>query len=270
MSPVSALPNVEARIAAIQQRIGIRSTTSFSAATSTGLSGSGDMVDFTPTDPTNGFDPFGAAYQSALQTVPVAGSPTAATSTSTTTVDASGIARLQTFGTTDPTSASWVTVAPTDWTSTAATAGAGASVGKIGGYGPMPVPTDLADYGNGQVPAGALESIGQGGHQLYAPAAESWKAAVAAAAADGIDLKVTDSYRTYDQQVELAQRKGLYKNGGYAATPGTSNHGWGLAVDADITAPATLSWLRTNGYKYGFVEAVPREPWHWEFRPQQA
>jgi LAS superfamily LD-carboxypeptidase LdcB len=97
-----------------------------------------------------------------------------------------------------------------------------------------------------------------------------WKAAVVAARADGIDLRVTDSYRTYDQQVDLAQRKGLYADGGLAAVPGTSNHGWGLAVDADITNPATMSWLRSNGYKYGFVEAVSREPWHWEFRPSQA
>ncbi len=103
-----------------------------------------------------------------------------------------------------------------------------------------------------------------------APAAQAWRACVEAARADGIDLTITDSYRTFDQQVDLVQRKGLYSNGGYGATPGTSNHGWGLAVDADVTAPQTLDWMRANAYKFGFVEAVPREPWHWEFRPQQA
>ena len=66
------------------------------------------------------------------------------------------------------------------------------------------------------------------------------------------------------------ERKGLYSEGGYGAVPGTSNHGWGLAVDADVTDPATLTWLRTNAHRFGFVEAVPREPWHWEFRPTQA
>ena len=90
------------------------------------------------------------------------------------------------------------------------------------------------------------------------------------ARADGIDLTITDSYRTFDQQVDLVQRKGLYSNGGYAATPGLSNHGWGLAVDADVTAPQTLAWMRANAHTFGFVEAAPREPWHWEFRPQQA
>ena len=98
----------------------------------------------------------------------------------------------------------------------------------------------------------------------------TWKEAVAAAAADGIELKITDSYRSYAEQVDLAQRKGLYENGGLAAVPGTSNHGWGLAVDVDITDAATLDWIRSNGYRFGFVEAVKREPWHWEYRPQQA
>jgi LAS superfamily LD-carboxypeptidase LdcB len=70
--------------------------------------------------------------------------------------------------------------------------------------------------------------------------------------------------------VDLVDRKGLYSNGGYGAVPGTSNHGWGLAVDIDVTSPSTMAWVRANAYRFGFVEAVPREPWHWEFRPQQA
>lgn len=148
--------------------------------------------------------------------------------------------------------------------------GIGSSTGQIGGYGTITPPVDLAAYGNGRVPTTALEPIGQGGHRLAAPAAEAWKACVEAARADGIDLTITDSYRTFDQQVDLVQRKGLYSNGGYAATPGLSNHGWGLAVDADVSAPQTLDWMRANAHRFGFVEAAPREPWHWEFRPQQA
>jgi hypothetical protein len=144
------------------------------------------------------------------------------------------------------------------------------SVGQVGGYGAISVPADLAAYGNGNIPAAALEPIGQDGHRLWAPAAESYKQLVAAAATDGIDLTVTDSYRSYDQQVELADRKGLYADGGLAAVPGTSNHGWGVAVDFNVNSPAALEWLKTNGHTYGFVEAVTREPWHWEFRPDQA
>jgi hypothetical protein len=140
---------------------------------------------------------------------------------------------------------------------------------QIGGYGSMPVPGELAAYGNGQVPADALSPIGQPGHRLFAPAAASWQNLVAAAGRDGFDLSITDSYRSYEQQVDLADRKGLYRNGGLAAVPGTSNHGWGLAVDADVRDPALLDWMRTNAPRYGWVEASPREPWHWEFRPAQ-
>ena len=85
------------------------------------------------------------------------------------------------------------------------------------------------------------------------------------AAAQGVHIGVTDSYRSYDAQVSLAQRKGLYRNGGLAATPGTSNHGWGRALDLDLDAKAQ-AWLRANAGRYGFVEDVPREPWHWTYR----
>ena len=139
----------------------------------------------------------------------------------------------------------------------------------IGGFGPMPVPPELAGYGNGQIPADRLRPIAQSGHRLHAPASVAWDALVDAAAADGIEMRITDSYRSYEQQVDLARRKGLYRDGGFAATPGKSNHGWGLAVDADVTDPRTLDWIRTNGPRFGWVEAVPREPWHWEFRPHQ-
>jgi len=84
-----------------------------------------------------------------------------------------------------------------------------------------------------------------------------------------VSIRITDSYRSYDQQVDLVKRKGLYSEGGLGARPGTSNHGWGLAVDADVNDARTLDWIRTNGPRFGYVEAVPREPWHWEFRPQQ-
>jgi hypothetical protein len=139
----------------------------------------------------------------------------------------------------------------------------------IGGYGRMPVPAELQQYGNGRIPTDRLEPIAQSGHRLFAPAAAAWDGLVAEARTAGFDLRITDSYRSYDQQVDLARRKGLYSEGGLAATPGTSNHGWGLAVDADVTDPALLAWVRANAPRFGFVEAVPREPWHWEYRPHQ-
>lgn len=149
--------------------------------------------------------------------------------------------------------------------------GAIASAGprRIGGYGSMPVPAELQQYGNGRIPAERLDPIAQSGHRLYAPAAAAWDGVVAEARAAGFDLRITDSYRSYEEQVDLVRRKGLYSEGGLAATPGTSNHGWGLAVDADVTDPKLLEWMRVNAPRFGFVEAVPREPWHWEYRPHQ-
>ena len=134
---------------------------------------------------------------------------------------------------------------------------------KLNGKG---IPVELAAYGNGKIPANALEKVGSTGHKLWAPAAESLTRMIADAKAQGVTIGITDSYRTYDSQVELAGRKGLYSQGGLAATPGTSNHGWGLAVDLDLDATAQ-QWMRDNAANYGFVEDTPREPWHWGYRP---
>lgn len=144
-------------------------------------------------------------------------------------------------------------------TSAAATPTAGATLTSAG------IPSDLAVYGNGQVPASALASVGATGHRLWAPAASAFETLLAAAKTDGVDIGITDSYRTYDSQVDLAERKGLYSEGGLAAKPGTSDHGWGLSLDLRLD-PAALSWMRANGATYGFAEDVPREPWHWTFQ----
>jgi zinc D-Ala-D-Ala carboxypeptidase len=129
------------------------------------------------------------------------------------------------------------------------------------------IPNDLAAYGNGKVPASALEQVGDTGHKLWAPAAESLTRMMADAKKDGVRIGITDSYRPYAEQVDLAQRKGLYSQGGLAAKPGTSEHGWGMAADLDLNSPA-LSWMRQNGEKYGYVNNVPRESWHWAYKPK--
>ena len=131
-------------------------------------------------------------------------------------------------------------------------------------HGKVGPPPELVAYGNGKIPPTALASIGEGSHRMWAPAAESFQQLRQAAAAEGVTIGVTDSYRSYDQQVDLAKRKGLYSQGGLAATPGTSNHGWGRSLDLDLD-PRAQAWMRANGERYGFVEDVPREPWHWTY-----
>jgi zinc D-Ala-D-Ala carboxypeptidase len=128
------------------------------------------------------------------------------------------------------------------------------------------IPEDLAAYGNGKIPANALGKVGDTGHKLWAPAAESLNKMIADAKKDGVKIGITDSYRSYEEQVDVAKRKGLYSQGGLAAKPGTSEHGWGMAADLDLNAKA-LSWMREHGSEYGFDENVPRESWHWAYKP---
>ena len=112
----------------------------------------------------------------------------------------------------------------------------------------------------------AIQPLGKSGgnHKLNAQAAKAYEEMKKAAEEDGITWGITDSYRDYEAQVDVAARKGLYKNGGLAAVPGTSNHGWGSALDLDLNNEAQ-EWLKDNAEKFGFTN-IPREPWHWEHK----
>jgi len=91
---------------------------------------------------------------------------------------------------------------------------------------------------------------------------------------EGLIECITDSYRSYDAQVDVYDRKP-----GLAAVPGTSEHGWGLALDvgcgANSFGGALYEWLDDNADDYGWDNpdwARPSgstpEPWHWEFDPE--
>jgi LAS superfamily LD-carboxypeptidase LdcB len=144
---------------------------------------------------------------------------------------------------------------------------ASAATGKTFQLDSKGIPTDLAAYGNGKIPSSALEQVGTTRHKLWAPAAESLTKMIDDAKKDGVHIGITDSYRPYTEQVDLARRKGLYSQGGLAAKPGTSEHGWGMATDLDLNSSA-LSWMKQNGEKYGFVNNVARESWHWAYKPK--
>lgn len=151
-------------------------------------------------------------------------------------------------------------------TRTAGTSGTAAVASGADRLNVNGVPVDLVGYGNGRIPAEALSTVSGTDAQLWTPAARSFEALRSAAAADGVTVGITDSYRTYESQVDLAARKGLYSQGGLAATPGTSMHGWGMALDLRLDA-AAQAWMREHGADFGFVEDVPREPWHWGYHP---
>jgi D-alanyl-D-alanine carboxypeptidase len=125
---------------------------------------------------------------------------------------------------------------------------------------------DVSAYGNGRIPESALTSIG-GDDRLQPSAAKLFLSMRAEAAMQGVELPVNDSYRSLQEQEEMAERKGLYSEGGWAAKPGTSSHGLGLSVDLQLDGEAQR-WMRDNAGRFGFVEDVAREPWHWTFRPE--
>lgn len=141
--------------------------------------------------------------------------------------------------------------------------GVGSGASQVDGDG---IPIALKAYGNGRIPSEALSPVAGTSAQLWEPAARSFEALRSAAAAQGVTIGITDSYRTYDTQVDLVKRKGLYSQGGLAAAPGTSRHGWGIALDLRLDATAQ-AWMRSNAGQYGFSENVAREPWHWEYAP---
>jgi GH24 family phage-related lysozyme (muramidase) len=118
---------------------------------------------------------------------------------------------------------------------------------------------------NGMLPADRLAPVGVGQHKAQPVAAEAFKAMRAAAAADKVDLGITDSYRSYAAQVDVKRRKP-----NLAATPGKSNHGWGLAFDmsfgSNMNTPG-YKWMVQNAAKFGFKGPLQRpfEAWHWEY-----
>src|SRR4051794_38569174 len=63
---------------------------------------------------------------------------------------------------------------------------------------------DLTTYGNGRIPETALRRVGDTGHRLAAPAATSLEALMRAAREQGVTIGITDSYRSYAEQVDLA------------------------------------------------------------------
>lgn len=121
-----------------------------------------------------------------------------------------------------------------------------------------------SEAANGRLPAGSLRSVA--GILLAPDAAEAFALLLDHAERDGVTVRVTDGYRSFEEQVDVKRRKPSL-----AATPGTSQHGWGVAIDLD-TAATDMAWLRANAPSYGWVHPVwarpggsKPEPWHWEF-----
>ncbi|MGL5858613.1 MAG: D-alanyl-D-alanine carboxypeptidase family protein [Angustibacter sp.] len=132
---------------------------------------------------------------------------------------------------------------------------------------------DVSGYPNGAIPMPALCPLwGAPGLRLRADAAAAFNRLSRAYAAEfGRPICVTDGYRTFATQVRLRAQKPTL-----AAQPGTSNHGWGTAVDlcGGIESFGTIehAWMQVHAPLSGWfhpswaaASGSKPEPWHWEF-----
>ncbi|WP_402463684.1 M15 family metallopeptidase [Isoptericola aurantiacus] len=123
---------------------------------------------------------------------------------------------------------------------------------------------------NGYISSSEMCSLWDGGPSVRADAAVALaRLNQVFRATFGENMCVTDGYRSYSQQVATRAAKGSL-----AAPPGTSNHGWGLAVDLcpETYSGSRYDWLRANAPAFGWDNPAwartggsKYEPWHWEF-----
>ncbi|MFB2835423.1 D-alanyl-D-alanine carboxypeptidase family protein [Floridanema evergladense] len=165
---------------------------------------------------------------------------------------------------------------------------------------PSQVPTKQPDIVVGksghfayqEAPLPQLQSITTDGRiKLRQPAAQKFKAMVAAARAQGIILVPISGFRSIAEQQHLffdvkAQRnQAAAERASVSAPPGYSEHHTGYAVDiGDGNVPATnlnpyfektaaFKWLQANAPRFSFEMSFPKnnaqgvsyEPWHWRF-----
>ena len=145
---------------------------------------------------------------------------------------------------------------------------------------------------NGRFPAGSLVAITPQ-CQVAAEIADQLGALLVAANAAGVGLapetssylppgvipppRMESCYRSYEMQVWWRDYYCSIGKCGNAATPGTSKHGLGHAVDFEdrlgeltFTSPG-YQWLVINAARFGFAQpssvqpgGASEEAWHWE------
>ena len=149
----------------------------------------------------------------------------------------------------------------------------GPSTGPTTGSGPncpVPDPSSMVAF-----PASAT----QGETEMGTPTTvQNFVAMREAALKDGVDLKVTDGYRPESEQVALWNQYcssgtcGSTKVAKPCSLGGSgSNHNSGQAIDINVGCSNGQSncntkayqWLKANGSKWNFRNAIPTDPVHW-------
>jgi len=126
---------------------------------------------------------------------------------------------------------------------------------------------------NGKLPANELAPIPGG--RLRRDAAAAWLALRSHIGNErGVWICPTSPRTAYRPLADQQYFWNLYKSGrgALAAVPGTSNHGWGIAVD--LPTPAMQAAMRAHGHRFGWgirggklSSDAPSEPWHSTYHP---
>ncbi|GAA1334491.1 hypothetical protein GCM10028787_32990 [Brachybacterium horti] len=129
-------------------------------------------------------------------------------------------------------------------------------------YGPNTLNGDVPDSALCSYP-GALDADGRGQPRAvaaYVAMNKDFKKQF------GHDLQISSTYRTFAKQQETKVTRGYL-----AATPGWSNHGFGLAIDIRGTYDEKR-WIQQNGPSYGWwhptwarTDGRKPEDWHYEY-----
>ncbi len=131
----------------------------------------------------------------------------------------------------------------------------------------------------------------EGGQFFDSRAVDALKDFIAAARAEGLSVVINSSYRDYNTQKYLFERKVGQYGGDRAvaativAPPGTSEHQTGLCADitdryyeskgASLENTALFQWMNAHCAEYGFILRYPKdkqdvtgiiyEPWHFRY-----
>jgi hypothetical protein len=141
-------------------------------------------------------------------------------------------------------------------------------VNPINGYNK---PTKPAGLTNGKIPTANLATYSTK-CKTWGQAYGSLSAMVLAAKKVNVSLVPADCYRDYAGQVYWRTWWCNLGKCANAAVPGTSNHGWGKAVDMhDLsgglpTTGAAYKWMKANAGRFGWINPIlTNEAWHWEW-----
>lgn len=178
---------------------------------------------------------------------------------------------------------------------------------------PMTLPSTLNGQQNGLLPNNLLDGIGVGNARMEKTAARAFRAMFNEAMKHQLYPRHVGDYRSFEAQkklflsryrevnlatysvtppsrckrwhdatkwgftstywVKIRRADGTYP--ATAATPGNSNHGWGLALDIaqeldgdpgpESISQVFVQWLIDNAHRWGISAELQSEPWHWRY-----